>query len=211
MGHSRGGGLSSSPASEELQTAQCAWGWAGGQVRDRAQLTRALQLMQGEAGGGGPTKTEVRQGEVMVCVRPDQLWGRGQRWGKAGPGAGEGLGARRPGEGATPRPPPVEESSAGQIPWRRTGAARGAGLSQGPRGGRAVRSRHAGRSPRSPCPAAPAVGPAAGGQPSACGGSPATAPASRRRAWVGVGGGRQEVGAWWVLALLGNPPTHTPP
>ena len=54
-----------------------------GQVRDGAQLTRALQLMQAEAGGGGPTKTEVRQGEVMVCVRPDQL-GRGQRWARQG-------------------------------------------------------------------------------------------------------------------------------
>ena len=88
MGHSRGGGLSSSPASEELQTAECAWGWAGGQVRDRAQLTWALQLMQGEAGGGGPTKTEVRQGEVMVCVRPDQLWARGRDGARQGPARG---------------------------------------------------------------------------------------------------------------------------
>lgn len=90
-------------------------------MRDGAQLTRALQLMQGEAGEGGPTDTEVRQGEVMVCMRPDQLWGQGQRWGKAGPGAGEGLGARCPGEGGTPGPPPVKESGAGQILWRQPG------------------------------------------------------------------------------------------
>lgn len=49
----------------------------GGGMWEGAQLTWALKLMQGEARGGNPTKTEVRQGEVMVCMQPDQLCGWG--------------------------------------------------------------------------------------------------------------------------------------
>lgn len=49
----------------------------GGGVWDGAQFTWALKLMQGEARGGNPTETEVRQGEVMVCMQPGQLCGWG--------------------------------------------------------------------------------------------------------------------------------------
>lgn len=71
-----------------------------------------------------------------------------------------------------------------------TGAAEWPWLSRGPQGGQAVRSRRAGRSPRNPCPAAPAAGPVAGDRPGACGGSPASVPASRRTAWVTGGWGK---------------------
>ena len=82
-----------------------------------------------------------------------------------------------------------------------TGAAEWPWLSRGPQGGQAVRSRRAGRSPRNLCPAAPAVGPVAGGRPGACGGSPASVPASQRMAWV--------TGGWGTvgLALPGIGPT----
>lgn len=69
--------LSSSLASEALQTGGAQEGWVVG-VRDGAQLTWALQLMQGEARKGSPTETEVRWGEVMGCVQPGQLQGQGQ-------------------------------------------------------------------------------------------------------------------------------------
>lgn len=52
-------------------------GWGSG-VRGGAQLTWALQLMQGEARGGSPTETEVRWSEVMVYVQPGWLWGQRQ-------------------------------------------------------------------------------------------------------------------------------------
>lgn len=95
-----------------------------------------------------------------------------------------------------------------------TGAAGWAGLSQGPRGGKAVHFRHAGRSPRSPCPAAPAVSLVAGGRPSACGGSPTIVPASRRRAWDDRSGERD--GGFWLCWRPAHPkaaqaepyPTH---
>lgn len=61
---------------EGVQDSPGGRGWGG------AQLTWALQLMQGEARGGSPTETEVRRGEVMVYVQPDRLWGQGQRQGK---------------------------------------------------------------------------------------------------------------------------------
>lgn len=169
---------------------------AGGRVRDGAGLTRALQLMQGEARGGGPTTAEVRQGEVAVCVRAARPAPgprpAGEEKARQGPAPGRSLGACRPAGGSTPRHDPQRSA----VPAVGMGAAGWAGLSQGPQGVQAVRSRRAGRSPRSPCPAAPAAGPAAGGRPSACGGSPATAPASRRRAWGagGCGGGFCSVG-----------------
>lgn len=58
-------------------------------------------------------------------------------------------------------------------------------LSQGPRGGQAGSSRPAGRSPRSPAPVVPAVGPVAGDQPSACEAFPAIVPALQKKAWGG--------------------------
>lgn len=70
--------LSSSLALEELQTGGVCAGRPGGGVWDGAQLTQALQLMQGEARGGSPTETEVRWGEVIVYVQPGQFWGQGQ-------------------------------------------------------------------------------------------------------------------------------------
>lgn len=48
--------LSSSLASEELQTGGVCAGWQGRGVQDRAQLTWALQLMQGEARGAAPPR-----------------------------------------------------------------------------------------------------------------------------------------------------------
>lgn len=178
----------------------------GGGVQDGAGLTRALQLMQGEAGGGGPTKTEVRQGEVTVCAARPAL-GPGAETGQGPRPAGEkkasqglapgrSLGASRPAEASTPG----HDLQRSVAPAVGPEAAGWAGLSRGPRGEQAVRSRHAGRSPRSPCPAAPAAGPVAGGRPSACGGSPAIAPASQRRAW-----GDRGVG-WWVLLHRGPAP-----
>lgn len=95
----------------------------GGGVQDGAGLTRALQLMRGEARRGGPTKTEVRQGEVTVCTQPSQLWGQGQRWGRGhGPGReaasrglalGEESGRLPPGRALHSRPQPAEECGAG--------------------------------------------------------------------------------------------------
>lgn len=60
---------------------ECVQDSQGGGVWDGAQFTWALKLMQGEARGGNPTETEVRQGEVMVCMQPGQLcsWGQRQR------------------------------------------------------------------------------------------------------------------------------------
>lgn len=97
----------------------------GGGVWDGAQFTWALKLMQGEARGGNPTETEVRQGEVMVCMQPGQLcgWGRRQRTatahrvgGKSGPSDGEGSGCPLLLSLHT-RLPPAEESGAGWIFW----------------------------------------------------------------------------------------------
>lgn len=149
----------------------------------------------------------------MVCVHPGPFWGRGQRQGRAmahrvggsksGPGAGEGFGCPLPTQGSTPSYLLQGNVVQGRFSRAGTGATEWAGLSQGPRGGQAVHFRHAGRSPRSPCPAAPAVSPVAGGRPSACGGSPTIAPASQRRAWDDRCGERK---GWWVLALVGTSP-----
>lgn len=56
-------------------------------------------------------------------------------------------------------------------------------LSQGPQGGQEVSSRPAGRSPRSPAPVVPVVGPVAGDQPSACEVFLAIVPALQKRVW----------------------------
>lgn len=88
-----------------------------------------------------------------------------------------------PAEGSMPRPPPAEESGEGLF--SRGGDEDGGptGLSQGPRGGRVASSRPAGRSPRSPAPVVPVVGPVAGDQPSACEVFLAIVPALQKRAW----------------------------
>lgn len=154
----------------------------------------------------------------MVSVQPGQLWGRGQRKGRGhGPQGRRQVRAWRWGgvwvSAAPLRVPHLATAHRGiwcrvDSPESGTGAAGRAGLSRGPRGGRAVHSRRAGRSPRSPCLAAPAVGPVAGGQPSACGASPATAPASRKRAW----GDRQGNGGFGLCwgPPHPKPPTHSP-
>lgn len=134
--------------------------------------------------GAAPPRPEVRQGDGTAGAQPGSTGARGKGRG-CGPQGRRQVGAWLWGGVWVPAAL-AEGSMPGHLLQRnlvRWGRAAGAGLSRGPRGGRAVRSHRAGRSPRSPCPAVPAVGLAAGGRPGACGGSPANAPASRRRAW----------------------------
>lgn len=92
--------LSSSLALEELQTGGVCAGRLGGGVQDGAQLTRALQLMQGEARGQPHRdRGKVGRGDGVCAARPvlgpvaDRAGATAHRVeGKSGPGAGEGSG-----------------------------------------------------------------------------------------------------------------------
>lgn len=138
------------------------------------------QLMQSE--GVAPTEREVRQGNVTMWVQPGDLGARGRErlGGTLHEGRrqirawvrGMGLGTTTLAESPMSGPPPAEES--GEVGMRMAGPT---GLSQEPQGGQAVSSRPSGRSPRSPAPVVPAVGPVAGDQPSACEAFPAIVPA----------------------------------
>lgn len=69
--------LASSTAWEELQTGGACAGWVGRWGVGWGTIHMDPQAHAGEARGGNPTKTEVRQGEVMVCMQPGQLCGVG--------------------------------------------------------------------------------------------------------------------------------------
>lgn len=88
-----------------------------------------------------------------------------------------GLGTTTLAESSMSGPPPAEESGEGIFSRGGDENGRPTGLSQEPQGGQAVSSRPSGRSPRSPAPVVPAVGPVAGDQPSACEAFPAIVPA----------------------------------
>jgi hypothetical protein len=128
-----------------------------------------------------------------VCVQPGDLGARGRERlggtlheGKRQVRAwvwGMGVGTTALAEGSRPRPPLLRNLvrvSSPKVGMQMVGPAE---LSQGPRGGQAVSSRPAGRSPRSPAPVVPVVGPVAGDQTSACEVFLAIVPALQKRVW----------------------------